>query len=85
MDKQKIIITVAGAINTGKSHVLLEILEMLQARRFDIKFDGGIDYKDVHTFMDQTAPFHDKAMDVIKDRVTVELREVQLSGKYIKT
>ena len=46
MEKKKLIVTVSGECNSGKSRLSFMLKKFLRGNGFDVDFDGGIDYED---------------------------------------
>lgn len=76
MDK-KIKVQVIGPAGSGKSTIIHVIKEALKRKGLEVKFDGGMDFKDEAEFDKYTSMNAQGALIRIKSKSEIVIEEVQ--------
>ena len=77
MKNKELVISISGKTNTGKSRLTLLLKKFLQENGFEVKFDGGQDYKDEVEFDKQISKNLEQAIEIIKETSVITLKEIQ--------
>ena len=80
MEKKKLIVTVSGECNSGKSRLSFMLKKFLRENDFDVDFDGGIDYEDETQFDKYMSKNIDQSIQHIKETRKVYLKEIQINN-----
>lgn len=75
--KKNLKVSVIGPCGSGKSSLLYFLKNILTLNGFDVKHDGGIDYKDEKDFNEKIIKHYRKTLTSNKFSVTLEEVQVQ--------
>ncbi len=77
-EKERLTVTISGAVNSGKSSLLYLLKEGIKESGFEVEFDGGLDFKDEKQFDVKMADKVSKNSDYLKECRVIVFRETQL-------
>ena len=77
MGKKEITITISGESATGKSRVSYIIKEILKVHGLEVQFDPKFEYLDEQTFNKSMRSNMDEALENIREKSMVVVKEVQ--------
>lgn len=83
MKKDYLMISVSGETNSGKSRLSLLLKKFLRENGFKVEFDGGIDYEGESQFNEAVSKNFEEAIESIKEKKTIILKEHQLGNIQI--
>jgi ABC-type polysaccharide/polyol phosphate transport system ATPase subunit len=83
MEKRKISILIVGEPNSGKSRVLKLIKDFLNKEEFNVKFDGGIDFKDEADFDTHHETVLKSGISPISERTEISISEKSVNRSLI--
>lgn len=83
MEKNNLIISVSGEVNSGKSRLTLLLKKFLRENGFDVDFDGGVDYENETQFDEYVSEHFDQIIEHIKDTTKITLKEVQVKRDLV--
>ena len=78
MVKEKIIITVAGRTNTGKSRLSFLLKKFFQMNGFDVKHEITLDYQNENQFDRNMNNNFQNVISKIKNQTEIIIKEEQL-------
>lgn len=82
MEKEKLIITVAGRSMSGKSRLSYLLKKFLQENGFDVEHEVTLDYTNESQFERQMSENFDEVIDKLKDERKILIREEQLRQNF---
>ncbi len=77
-EKERLTVTVSGAVNSGKSSLLYLLKEGIKESGFEVKFDGGLDFKDEQEFDSHMEKKIDTTLGKLVHSTVIVFREMQL-------
>jgi len=78
MEKQNLIISVSGQAISGKSRLTFLLKKFLREQGFEVELSESIDYKTELEFNNMVSEKIDDAIENIKQKSKILLKEVQL-------
>ena len=78
MKNKELVISVSGKTKNGKSRLILLLKKFLQENGFEVKFDGGQDFKDEVEFDRQISYNLEQTIETIKETSVITFKEQQI-------
>ena len=78
MKNKELVISVSGKTKNGKSRLILLLKKFLQENGFEVKFDGGQDFKDEVEFDRQISYNLEHTIETIKETSVITFKEQQI-------
>lgn len=77
-EKERLTVTISGAVNSGKSSLLYLLKEGIKESGFEVKFDGGLDFSDEQEFDSNMEKKIDSTLGKLVHSTVIVFREMQL-------